>query len=69
MRLLKPGGRLGCLTPGFHEGINLFAENGNVQCALEPVPRDGLQHDPGVVREVPEHGVELLSHFVGRVIP
>jgi len=37
------------------------AEFGLVQCALEPAPRDGLQHDPGVVREVPEQGGRAAS--------
>ncbi len=49
MHLLKPGRRLRRMTPGFHEVINLSAENGIVQCALEPVTRDGLQNDPGIV--------------------
>ena len=67
--MLKPGGRRRGMLPGLHEGIHLAAKAGIGEHALELVSRDRLQKAPGVVRQLPLHGIELPPHFVGAMIP
>ena len=69
MILLKPRGRFRRLPAGFDQAIYAFPENGIGQHALDLVPRDRLQDHPGVVRDLPQIGIELPPHFVGSVIP
>ena len=69
MILLKPRGRLRRLPAGFDQAIDVFPENGIGQHALDLVARDRLQDDPGVMRDLPQFGIELPPHFVGSVIP
>ena len=69
MILLKPGGRRRRLTRLFHQAVNFFTENWIGQHALDLVARDRLQHDPGVMRDLPQFGIQRPPHFVGRMIP
>ena len=69
MILLKPRGRLQRLPPGLHQVIDVLAENGIGQHALDLVARDRLQDNPGVMREFPQFGIKLPPHFVGGMIP
>ena len=69
MILLKPRGRLRRLPSGFDQVIDVLAENGIGQHALDLVARDRLQDDPGVVRDLPQFGIKLPPHFVGGMIP
>ena len=69
MVLLKPRRRLRRLPPGLHQVIDVLAEGGIGQHALELVARDRLQDDPGVMRDLPQCGIELPPHFVGGMIP
>ena len=69
MGLLKPRGRFRRLPPGLHQVIDLLAESGIGQHALDLVPRDRLQDNPGVMSEFPQFGIKLPPHFVGRMIP
>ena len=65
MVLLKPGGRLRRVPPGLDQVVDVRAESGIGQHALELVPRDRLQDDPGVMREFPQRGIELPPDLVG----
>src|SRR5664280_3536765 len=56
-------------TPGVHERIDLRAEGRIGRNALEFVPRDRLQNNPGVMSELPERGVKLSPYLVGDMIP
>ena len=69
MILLKPRGRRRRLPAGLYQIIYVFAENGIAQHAFDPVPRDRLQHHPGVMRDLPQFGIELPPHIVGGMIP
>ena len=69
MILLKPRGRLRRLTLGSQQVINVLAESRIGQHALELVPRDRLQDNPGILREFPQRGIKLPPHFVGGMIP
>ena len=69
MILLKPGGRTRRLPAGFHQAVHIFPKNGVGQYALNLVPRDRLQDDPGILRDLPQFGIKLAPHFVGRMIP
>ena len=66
MILLKPSGRLRRLPAGFDQAIDVLPENGIGQHALDLVARDRLQDDPGVMRDLPQFGIKLPPHFVGR---
>ena len=67
--LLKPRGRLRRIAPGLHQIVDAFAESGIGQITLELLPRDRLQDDPRVVRELPQHRIQLPPHLVGGVVP
>ena len=69
MLLLKPCGRLRRLTLGSQMVINVVAEDRIGQHALESVPRDRLQDNPGVLREFPQHWIKRAPHSVGGIIP
>ncbi len=69
MFLLKPCGGLQSLPPGLHQAIDVLAKTRIGQHALDPVTRDRLQHDPGVMRELPQYGIKLPPHFIGGMIP
>ena len=69
MGLLKPGGRLRRLSPASREVIDLLAEGGLGRDPPELIPRDRLQHGPGIMREVPQHGIELPPHLIGGMVP
>jgi len=69
MTLLKPHRRLQRLPPFLHQAIDVFAKNGIGQHALDPIARDRLQNNPGVMRDLPQFGIELPPHFVGGMIP
>src|ERR1700759_1258952 len=69
MRLLKPCGRVRGIPPRLHETVEVLAESGLGQYALDLFPGDSLQDCPRVVREVPQHGIELPPYVVARVIP
>ena len=66
---LKPRGRFQGLPAGFNQAIDIVTENGIGQHVLNPVARDGLQNDPGVMRDFPKSGVKLPPDFVRPVIP
>ena len=53
MILLKPRGRRCRVLLGFHEGVDLFTEDGIGQHTLKLVPRDRLQDNPRIMREFP----------------
>ena len=36
---------------------------------LEFFSRDRLKNDPGIMRQLPEHGIQLTPHGVGGMIP
>ncbi|MBS1136999.1 MAG: hypothetical protein H6R11_953 [Proteobacteria bacterium] len=67
--LLKPAGRLRRLSPGLHQVVHVLAESGVGQHMPQFLPRDRLQDDPGVIRELPQHGIQLPPHLVGGMIP
>ena len=69
MILLKPRGRLRRLTLGSDRSSTLLRKAGSASTALELVPRDRLQDNPGVMREFPQRGIKLPPHFVGGMIP
>ena len=66
---LKPCGGLRRASLGLHEIINFFAADGIRQHALEPVSRNGLQHDPRVMRSLPQSGIKPPPHFIGAMVP
>ena len=66
---LKPGRRFRRLPAGFDQTIHVLAEIGIFQHAHDPVARDRLKHNPGIVRELPQAGIKPPPHFVGGVIP
>ncbi len=66
---LKPRGRCRRLPAGFDQTIHVLAEYRIAQHALDAVARSRLQHDPRVVRGLPQVGIKLPPHFVGSVIP
>ena len=59
VRLLKPRRRLRSIAPGLNQIVNFFAESAVSQNTLEFIPRDRLQHNPWVMRELPQHRIEL----------
>ena len=69
MILLKPRGRLRRLTLGSQQVINVLAEGGIGQHALELVHRNSLQDHPGVLSGLPQRRIKLPPHFVGGMIP
>ena len=69
MLLLKPRRRLRRLTLGSQQVINVLTVGRIGQHALELVPRDRLQDNPGVLREFPQRRIKLPPHLVGGMIP
>ena len=69
MILLKPRGRLRRLTLGSQQVINVLAEGGIGQHALEFVLRDRLQDHPRILRKIPQRRIKPPPYFVGAMIP
>ena len=69
VRLLKPRTCLRMIPPGLHEVVNVLAEIGIRQDTLEFLPRDRLQDGPRVMREVPQHRIQLQPQLIGSMIP
>jgi len=67
--LLKPGGRLHDLPPGLNQVIYVFSKDGVSQYALDPIARESLQDNPGMLRDCPWFGIKLPPHIVGSMIP
>ena len=57
------------VPPDLHQIVNIFSESGIGQNLLELLPRDRLQNDPGVMRELPQRRIQLPPHLVGGVLP
>lgn len=66
---LEPGGRLRRAPLGPYQSINFLSKSSVAKRALNLVPRDSLQHDPGIVSEFPERRIKPPPDFVGGVIP
>ncbi len=66
---LEPCGRVRRLPAGFDQAIYILPESGIGQHALDLVPRDRLQDDPGVMRNLPQFGIKQPPHFVGGMVP
>ena len=58
MFLLKPGGRCCRLPPGLHHAVKQLAKALVGQGARELIARHGLEHHVGMMRELPERGIE-----------
>ena len=69
MLLLKPCGRLRRLTLGSQMVIDVLTEGWIGQHTLELVPRDRLQDNPRILREVPQDGIKRAPHSVGGMVP
>ena len=69
MLLLEPC-RTSCrLVLGSQPVINVLAEGGISQHALELVSRDRLQDDPRILSEVPQYWIERAPQSIGGMIP
>ena len=69
MLLLEPC-RTSCrLVLGSQPVINVLAEGGISQHALELVSRDRLQDDPRILSEVPQYRIERAPQSIGGMIP
>ena len=69
MLLLKPCGLSAASRLALQQVINVLTEGRIGQHALELVPRDRLQDNPRILREVPEGGIKRAPHFVGGMVP
>ncbi len=69
MMLLKPRLRLRRVTLGSQKGRDVLTEGRIRQLALEFVPRDRLQDNPRVLRELPKLGIQQPPHLVASVVP
>jgi hypothetical protein len=69
VRLLKPGWRLQVLTSPIEQAVDPASEIWSRQDVLNSARGDRLKHDPRVVRQGPELGVELGPHLVITVTP
>ncbi len=69
MILLKPCRHLRCSPCGFYQVIGCFAETRVRQSAFNLVPRDRLQDDPWVMRDLPQLRIRLPPHFIDGVTP
>ena len=69
MGLLKPCGRLQILTLGAYVVFHLLAKSAIGRQRLEFSPRGSLQHDPGIIGQVPEFRIDLTPQLVGGMIP
>ena len=67
--LLKPGGRQRGIPPHSDQFINAVAKGRVGQKTPQRVPRDGLQHNPGVLCGPPKVRIKLLPNIVGAVMP
>ena len=56
-------------TLGSQEVINVLTESRIGQHMFELVPRDRLQDNPRILREVPQGGIKRAPHFVGGMVP
>src|SRR5271166_4314199 len=55
--------------PDLQQIVDVFAESRIGQVTPKLFPRDRLQDDPRVVRELPQHWVQLPPQLVGGVVP
>ena len=69
MVLLKPCGPFRRLTLGSQVVINVLTESRICQHMFELVPRDRLQDNPRILREVPQGGIKRAPHCVGGMVP
>ncbi len=69
MMLLKPRLRLRRVTLGSQKGRDVLTEGRIRQLALEFVPRDRLQDNPRVLRELPKLRIQQPPHFVAGMVP
>jgi len=69
MLLLKPCGRLRRLTLCPQVVINVLTESRICQHMFELVPRDRLQDNPRILREVPQDGIKRAPHSVRGMVP
>ena len=69
MGLLKPGGCFYYIAPAVNQVVDNFAELGIGKHLFQLFARDGLHHDPRIMRELPQHRVKFPPHLVGGVIP
>ena len=69
MLLLKPCGRLGGLTFGTQQVINILTQRGVGQHVLESIPRDRLQNHPRILREFPQDRIKSAPQSVRGMVP
>ncbi len=69
MLLLKPRGRLRCVTLGSQQVINALTEGRISQHALQLVSRDRLQDNPRILREFPQYGIKRAPHSISGMVP
>ena len=69
MLLLKPCGRLGGLTFGSQQVINILMQRGVGQDVLESIPRDRLQNHPRILGKFPEDRIKSAPQLVRRMVP
>ena len=66
---LKPRGRFRRPPAVFDQVIYILPKSGIGQYAFDPVARDRLEDDPGIMRDRPKFRVKLSPHFVSGMIP
>jgi hypothetical protein len=69
MGSLEPRGRRRRIPSGTHKVGAAFAEHGVSRQALDAILRDRLKHRPRVVRQIPQHRIELPPHFIRGMVP
>lgn len=69
MLLLKPSGRLRRLTLSSQMVINDLTKGRIGQHTQELVPRDCLQDNPRILRELPQDGIKGAPHSVSGMVP
>ena len=69
MLLLEPSRCFYGLPPCLDQTVNFLAEDRIGQDALNPVSRDRLQDNPGIVRDLPELRIKVAPYFIGGMIP
>ncbi len=69
MLLLKPRGRLCCVTLSSQKIINALTESRIGNDALELVPRNRLQDNPSILSELPQYRIKGAPHSVRGMVP
>jgi hypothetical protein len=69
MIFLKPRRVLGRLTTSVEQIVDSLAKSGIAHSLPDLVPRDCLQNNPRIVREIPQHGIQPTPHGVCGVVP